>query len=276
MKKFAVIGDPISHSLSPLMHQAAIKALKIPAQYLPLHIPQGQISQIKKYKKEFQGFNVTIPHKQTVMKYVDRLTPLAKKIGAVNTVYQNKGQWIGDNTDAPGFLLSLKKNFPAQKLKKTQAVVFGAGGAAYAVVYALLESGVSKIYLVNRSKANAKKLIKKMGKLGSKIELILTGDDLIAQALSDSKWVINTTPLGMGALKKLSPLPQTARLSRQHCVVDLIYKPAQTLFLKQAQKAGAQTGNGFWMLVFQGALAFQKFFNRRPNILIMAKAIKNK
>jgi shikimate dehydrogenase len=156
-------------------------------------------------------------------------------------------------------------------------VVFGAGGAAYAVVYGLLKSGISQIYLVNRTKANATRLIKKMAKVGSKIKYISTGDDLLLQiAVQKSKWVINTTSLGMGKLKKLSPLSKNIKLHRIHCVLDLIYHPAQTLFLKQAQKAGAKTGNGLWMLIFQGALAFQKFLNRRPNILVMAKALKNK
>jgi shikimate 5-dehydrogenase len=99
------------------MHQASINALKIEAQYQALHIPKGHISLIKKYQKEFCGFNVTIPHKQSVMKYVDQLTPAAKRIGAVNTLYLKKGKWIGDNTDAPGFLMSLKKLFPGQKIK---------------------------------------------------------------------------------------------------------------------------------------------------------------
>jgi len=276
MKKFAVIGDPISHSLSPRMHQAAIRALKLSAQYVALHIPQGQISQIKKYQKEYSGFNVTIPHKQTVIKYVEQLTPAAKTIGAVNTVYLQKGRWIGDNTDAPGFLLSLKKLFPGQKLKGTSVVVFGAGGAAYAVVYSLLKAGVSQIYLLNRTKTNAVKLIKKMGRPGTKIKYLSEGDDLLQEAIQNSKWVINTTSLGMGKFKKMSPLPKKIKLNRQHCVFDLIYHPSQTIFLKQAQKAGAQTGNGLWMLVFQGALAFQKFFNRRPSIQVMANAIRNK
>lgn len=277
MKKFAVIGDPISHSLSPRMHQAAIRALKIPAQYRALHIPQGRISLIKKYQKEFSGFNVTIPHKQSVMKYVDQLTPAAKNIGAVNTLYLKKGRWIGDNTDAPGFLLALKKSFPGQKIKGSYAVVFGAGGAAYAVVYSLLQSGVSKIYLFNRTKANAKSLIKKMGKLGKKVKYMDSENDLVLQfALVVSRWVVNTTSLGMGELKNLSPVPKGIKFNSQNCVVDLIYNPKQTLFLKRAQKEGAQTANGFWMLVFQGALAFQKFLNHRPNVQVMANAIKNK
>lgn len=275
MKKLAVIGDPINHSLSPRMHQAAIQALKISATYEALHIPQGQISLIKKYQKEFIGFNVTIPHKKSVMKYVDQLTPAAKEIGAVNTLYLKNKKWIGDNTDAPGFLLSLKKNFPNQKIKGTYAVVFGAGGSAYAVVYGLLKSGISKIYLVNRTKSNAMALIKKMGKLGKKVKYLDPQNDLVLQfALVASKWVINTTSLGMGKLKKLSPLAKGIKLYPQHCVMDLIYNPAQTIFLKQAQKAGAQTGNGLWMLVFQGALAFQKFLNRRPNVQRMFRAIQ--
>jgi len=275
MKKLAVIGDPIGHSLSPRMHQAAIQALKISATYEALHIPEGQISKIKKYQKEFIGFNVTIPHKQSVMKYVDQLTPAAKSIGAVNTVYQKKGKWVGDNTDGAGFLLSLKKLFPGQNIKGSYAVVFGAGGAAYAIVYSLLKSGISKIYLINRTKSNAQSLIKKMGRLGKNIKYLAPDNELALQlAIGISKWVINTTSLGMGEFKKLSPLPKNIKFNRQHCVIDLIYNPKQTLFLKQAQKAGAKTGNGQWMLIFQGALAFQKFLNRRPSILVMANAIK--
>jgi shikimate dehydrogenase len=143
------------------------------------------------------------------------------------------------------------------------------------VIYALPQEKISKIYLFNRTPANAKKLIKKMGKSGEKVKYLAPDSDLVLQlAIGVSKWVINTTSLGMGELKNSSPLPKGVKLNRQHCVIDLIYNPKQTLFLKQAKKQGAQTANGFWMLVFQGALAFQKFLSRRPSISVMANAIK--
>ncbi len=270
-KKLAVIGDPISHSKSPVMQQAAIRALKLSATYQALLIPTGKISQIKKYQKEgFTGFNITIPHKQAVVPYCDRLTPTAKAVGAVNTFYKSGNIWKGENTDVQGFINALKEVRPIQKSQTV--LVFGAGGASLAIVYAFLKLKVKKIYLCNRTGSRAMR-IKKLFK-SARIEVIAWNSQTIQECMASVDWVVNTTALGLGKLKKFSPLPAGVLFRKNQVAIDLVYTSQPTPFLKQAQKAGAKTQNGLPMLLHQGALSFQIFLKKKPPLSEMRKALK--
>jgi shikimate dehydrogenase len=270
LKKLAVIGDPISHSKSPRMQQAAIDALGLPASYEALLIPSQKISQIKKYQKQgYSGFNVTIPHKQTILNYCDRLTPVARAVGAVNTFYLSGKHWVGDNTDVGGFVLALK-DMAAVK-RSHSALVFGAGGASLAIVYAFLKLKVEKIYVCNRSKDKALALQKKFK--SRRIEVIDWDQAQIQKAMSVVSWVVNTTALGLGDLKNQSPVAHAKSFRRDQVAIDLVYGLQPTKFLKQARKMGAATQNGLPMLLYQGVLSFERFFKTKPPIAVMRKAL---
>jgi shikimate dehydrogenase len=270
----ALIGDPVEHTMSPAMHNAAFKELGLDYVYLPFRVRPEQLSQAVRGLRALNvhGFNVTIPHKVGVIPLLDSLDPVAEKIGAVNTVVNYDGQLKGYNTDAEGFLRALLENGIKPGGKKV--VILGAGGASRAISYILAGKGVS-LTILNRQQEldwaqNIADLIKEdFGRIVDVLELghlagVLKGVDIL----------VNATSVGMSPAGNQSLVP-AALLKKVPVVVDIVYNPIKTRLLKDAAAAGAKTISGIDMLAWQGALAFEKWTGRvAPVELMRQEAIK--
>lgn len=271
MKKlFAVIGDPIAHSMSPLMHNDLFQHYSIDAHYLPFHIKKESLQDAVKGLKTLgvSGFNVTVPHKVDIMGLLDQIDPLAKAIGAVNTVVNVDGKLIGYNTDGNGYVRGLTERL--DNLQEKSVLIIGAGGAARAIFYSLAHAGVKKLDIVNRTIDKAQKLIDECPyDIASTVyekkqaEAILANYDVIIQ----------TTSIGMSPNIEVTPL-NVANLKVGAFVSDIIYNPFETLLLKEAKEQGAQTQNGLDMFAFQGALAFEIWTGIFPDTDRMKNIVK--
>ena len=257
-----VIGNPISHSKSPDLHNFWIKRYKINGYYIPIHVETNNLeaSLSSLVKLGFRGINVTIPHKTAILTYADTITDRASIIGAANTLYINaSGKITADNTDGYGFRENIFHYNPLWKPKEGPAVVFGAGGAAKAIIYTLLSEGVPKVKILNRTKSKATIIAETFG---NKVEVI----DWYASeaALKGAMTVINTTSLGMVGQPKLKL--NLKNLSPKALVNDLVYNPLHTDLLIDAKNYGYQTVDGLGMLLYQAELGFSNWFNCKPVI----------
>jgi len=271
-KVLCVIGHPIEHSMSPVMHNAALKELSLDYIYLAFDVPPKNLKEaLLGFKKsDMKGINVTIPHKETIIPHLDQIEPLAKKIGAVNTIKNINGVLIGKNTDALG---AKKALIDAEcKIKGKKVLILGAGGAARAISFALSEE-IDEIFLCNRTEKRAFKLAKE---LEDKMKIPATGKDMsketLESLLNDADILINTTPIGMYPNVNKSPISKELLTDRLF-VYDIIYNPLQTQFLKDASEIGCKTLNGLDMFVNQGALAFEWWTDIKPNKNTMKEKI---
>ena len=267
-KTFAVIGDPIAHSLSPAMHNAAFLELKMYGySYVAMRVTKERLSAVLQGLRSpfFGGFNVTIPHKSAVMPYLDEIDSLAKKIGAVNTVVNENGKLKGYNTDAYGALSAIEKICPVPKRKKI--VILGAGGAARAVAFSL--SSENEMVLLDVEEEKAKQVAKELGRnaKGEKMN-----EENLAKHLSTAHLLINATPVGMHPDVSASPVPKSL-LNRKIAVFDMVYIPLETRLLKDAKSAGCNAIGGSEMLLMQGAKAFEIFTGKKAPVEIMRKAL---
>jgi shikimate dehydrogenase len=249
-KFMALIGDPVAHSVSPAMHNAAFQALGLNYVYLAFHVPPAALSQgITVIRGPmFRGANITIPHKTAVLPLLDDIDPHAKRIGAVNTIVNDNGKLIGQNTDTPGFLAALRSSGFEPKGEKV--AVLGSGGAARAIVFALRDAGAT-VAIVNRSPEAAITLAQETG--ASAFELSESG---LRSAMEGSSLFVNATNVGMSPDVNSSPLPAHF-LTPGLVVFDTVYRPRQTKLLKETEAAGCKAIGGLEMLVEQGALAFE-------------------
>jgi len=274
-KIFAIIGYPISHSASPQMHNLAYIKSNINAIYIPFQVHPDQIKEALQSIKtlNISGINVTIPHKESVIPYLDMLDPFAKKVKAVNTIILKKNKLKGFNTDGPGFILDLEKrcNFnPARK----KIVIFGAGGSAKSIAFACAEKKPAQISIINRTLSRAEELLSSLQKhTNTPIQIIK--ENQRSQTIKDSDLIINTTSLGLTPNIKDSPLTDFSSISAHHICYDIIYTPSQTRFLREASKKGAKTFNGFGMLAYQGALAFKLMTGKTIDIETMKEGLMN-
>ena len=256
---YGLVGYPLGHSLSPLMHNAAFKALNVKAAYELFPLKEEELESffrdLKKPDSPIFGLNVTVPYKEKVIKHLDGLNPYAQKVSAVNTiVIDPKRKLIGYNTDGPGFLAHLTElKFPT---KDKRVALLGAGGAARAVLSVLCMMGErpGQIKVYDSEPGKAQELIADLGRhLDCRaVQAVSSIDDLNIE-LADL--LINATPVGMRADD--IPLIDEEALHKDLCVYDLIYNPAQTALLNMAKKKGARTANGLGMLFYQGVLALQ-------------------
>lgn len=255
-----VIGSPVAHSRSPALHTHWLKKNGIRGHYVPLDIAQKDLRQALDImpKIGFVGVNVTIPHKETVLAMADVVTDRAALIGAANTlIFRNDGKIHADNTDGYGFVENLRSNAPDWDPKSGPAVVFGAGGAARAVLAALLDIGVSEIRLSNRTRGRAEALRHEFGGKLRVFDWVQAGN-----MLDQAATVVNATSLGMqGKSEFRVPLDG---LSPRATVTDLVYTPLETGFLSQARSAGCTVVDGLGMLLYQAAPAFERWFGIRP------------
>lgn len=271
MKKlFAVIGDPIVQSMSPVMHNDLFQHYGIDAHYHAFAIKEEHLADAVQGFRAMglAGFNVTIPHKQGIMPLLDRIDPLAASIGAVNTVVNEDGQFVGYNTDGSGFVQGLKAKISSLGAKKV--LIIGAGGAARAIYFSLAHEGVTKIDLANRTVAKGVKLVEDCPyQVDSSIITLAEAEE----QLNHYDIIVQTTSIGMAPQIEYVPL-SLHHVRENTFVSDIIYNPLETAFLKAAKEKKAITQNGVAMFVYQGALAFEKWTGISPGINRMEITVK--
>lgn len=268
--RLAVIGDPIAHSKSPVMHNAALTALGIEGEYIPLHVSRQDLGQAISRMKElgFRGINVTIPHKLDVMAYVDELDESAAKIGAVNTIVNDNGYLTGYNTDGIGYVRSLKDETHVN-LRGKSIMVLGAGGAARGIVQALAQEEPKTIIIANRTEDRAIQLAEEWNSAGNIHGIAM---DKYTTVLSGMDIVINTTSIGMHPYMDQSPI-EPEYIPTGIIVSDLIYNPLTTDLLKRSQGRGCIIHGGLGMFVNQGAYALEYWTGMTAPIDIMRQAV---
>ena len=259
----AVIGDPIRHSISPALHNAAFRALGLDWAFLAFPVAAGGAAEaiVGMRALGIEGLSVTMPHKEAVAASVDRLTPTAERLGAVNTVARHGDSLLGDNTDGQGFLDALRLDYGLDP-GGSRCVVVGAGGAARAVVLALAGAGAAEVVVVGRSSERAAAAAALAGPVGR------TG---AAEEAAGADLVVNATPLGMAG-HPAGPPVDPAHLGPGHVVVDLVYHPAITPLLEGARRRGATAVNGLSMLIHQAACAFRLWTGEDPPLEVMSAA----
>lgn len=270
-----ILGNPVGHSRSPAMHNAAFAALDMNWVYVPLPVQPRHVEDAVKAVRALgmRGANVTVPHKQAVMPFLDTLTDAAQVIGAVNTIIvEPDGKLVGDNTDAAGFAADLKAH--SVEVAGKQVFVFGAGGSARAVLYALGREGASGVTVYNRSVNRALELVNDLQKPFPSTRMRVCNDrtNLVNDAHHYSL-IVNTTSLGMTPDIDSTPWDETVTMHAHQTAYDLVYNPARTRFLGYAESCGARTIGGIGMLVHQGALAFEKWTGVQPPIEVMQTAL---
>jgi shikimate dehydrogenase len=268
-----LIGWPVEHSVSPAMHNSAFEVLQLPWRYSLLPTPPGTVSTalIDLKKRRFRGANVTVPHKQEVMPYLDEITADARAIGAVNTILVEGGRVIGHNTDGHGFLAALRD--AGFEPSGRSALVLGAGGGARAVVCALAGAGCD-VTIYNRTKQRAAGLARDLQDLSTRtpVARIRSAPALLDLELGVFDLLVNATSVGMWPHSDPSPWPAALPLQSHWTVYDLVYNPEETRLLSQASAAGARAVGGLGMLVHQGALAFELWTGRSPPVDVMRAA----
>jgi len=269
-----IIGDPVEHSLSPAMHNAAFQTLKLDFVYVAFRVRKDKLREaiVGAKSLDIRGLNVTMPHKNAVMKYLDEIDPMARSIGAVNTILNDKGKLIGYNTDGIGALKALKENDISLNGKKL--LLLGAGGAGKAIAFHAAQE-VEELKILNRTTSKAKDLAEVLRKkFGKKID----GNTLSAttiKELADADIVVNATSVGMHPKDDQSPIvPSWLRPSL--CVMDIVYNPVETKLVKDARSVGAKVVSGVEMLVYQGAASFEIWTNRPAPVKVMKQAILDK
>ena len=267
-KSFAVIGDPIDHSLSPNIHSAAFRELNLDSSYIGYRIPKGELeSGIEGLKKiKINGFNVTIPHKIEMMKYLDKMDESCSVIGAVNTVVNNEGMLKGYNTDMDGFLEPIKKRDIQIKGKKI--LLLGAGGAARAIIAGMAKEKVEEVIIANRTPNNAMKL----SEFAAKIELKTNTKNLeeVNQEIEKFDMIINSTSIGLK--NETSPI-SFDRVNQKTIVYDIVYSPMNTDFIKKAKDKKLQVIYGYEMLLGQATRAFEIWHGMEAPYNAMKKAL---
>jgi shikimate dehydrogenase len=270
-----LIGWPISHSVSPVMHNAAFAALRLNWRYVPLPVHPARVAEAVAGVRALglRGVNVTVPHKQAVMPHLDRWSPAAAAIGAVNTIIVGEdGELLGDNTDAAGFVTDLRANGvdPAGK----RVLVVGAGGSARAVVYGLAEAGCESLVLLNRTVDKAESLLAAMRELFPDVPMLARPfPDGVAESAADAELIVNCTSLGMSPNLEGLPWDEDVEFAPGQTVYDLVYNPAVTRLLQLASVDGARVIDGLGMLIHQGAIAFERWTGETAPVDVMRRAV---
>lgn len=275
-KVFALFGDPVGHSLSPVMQNRAFAASGLDCCYVPFRVDRDGLAAAVAAIRALGlwGVNITIPHKENVLPYLDEIDREAALIGAVNTIVNRGGRLCGYNTDATGFLLSLREEAGFDATGK-RAVILGAGGAARAVAFALALGGANSLDIINRDALKARALAGDLAKVtGCSAAAGSFQDELFKEALGKADLVVNATPVGMHPRhRQISLVP--AEILRPGCLVcDLVYNPVRTKLLAEAAAVGCRVLNGLGMLVAQGALAFELWTGREAPVAVMREAVE--
>lgn len=257
-----VIGSPVSHSRSPRLHAYWLRTHGLPGYYIPMDVAADDLGSVLRTlpRMGFVGVNITVPHKERVLGLVDLVTDRSTLIGAANTlIFRRDGRIHADNTDGYGFIQNLRQNAPQWQPKAGPAAILGAGGAARAVIAALLDVGVPEILIANRTRVRAEALQAEFGTRLVVVDWVQAGN-----MLEDAVTVVNTTSLGMLGQPPLRvPLDG---LRRGALVTDLVYAPLRTPLLLEAEKMGCVTVDGLGMLLHQAVPAFERWFGVRPTV----------
>jgi len=268
---YGIFGYPVEHTFSPGMHNSAFKKLGMDACYVPFAVPPGNLENAVRavVPLGLRGLNVTVPHKERVLAYLDELSEEARLIGAVNTIEVRKGRLIGHNTDGRGFLRSLREH-GGMDPKGKKFLFIGSGGAARAVSFSLALAGAAVIVFrdIDTRKASllANDILEKTG-----VPSMAIGQEMLPEYTADADCLINASPLG---LRRTDPLPMPAELvRRKHLMCDLVYNPPETALLKMAKKRGAKRLSGLGMLLYQGVIAFEIWTGKKAPVLIMKNAL---
>ena len=280
MIHLGLVGYPLGHSLSPKLHKAALQSCRLEGDYSLFPIAPND-EQVLKYllsrvrSGEIHGLNVTIPHKQTVISLLDKLTPTAQAIGAVNTIYMQRNKLIGHNTDAQGFLTDLTEFLDSSPRisrnsslgSRRSALILGAGGSARAVVFALLNEGWDVTIVARRiEQAQGIATLFKEHTLG-------TTNNPSNTDLSNIILIVNTTPAGMSPDVGQSPWPANIPFPQHAAIYDLVYNPCETKLVRDARSQGLSATTGLGMLIEQAALSFEIWTGYSPSREIMRKSI---
>ncbi len=267
--KLGIIGNPLSHSISPILQETAIKSIGKNGEYKKFECDKEHLSETINFLKEnnYLGFNVTIPHKENILKYLDFIDETAEKIGAVNTVKIKEGKLYGYNTDIFGFIEPIKDK------KLNNAAILGAGGAARAIVFGLDKLKIKNISVCARDINKANIFINSLkDKINTNINSEILSENL---DFSNIDILINCTPLGMkGKFENQSPI-NLNNINKNLFVYDIVYNPQETVLLKIAKEKGLECINGLDMLIYQGAKAFEIWANKNPDIQEMKHSALN-
>ena len=268
---FGIFGHPVEHTFSPGMHNAAFAKINLDACYVPFAVSPSDLERAARaiVPLGICGLNITIPHKETIIPFLDDLTDDARMIGAVNTIEVARGKLIGHNTDGRGFLRSLREETGFRPKGKTILMV-GSGGAARAVGFNLALSGAQMIVLCDLDTVKAAKLGRDIQKK-TETRVNVVNPKGLAKNAQIAECIINATPLG---LKSGDPLPIPRKLIRKdQLICDLVYNPLRTPLLKAARQAGADTLSGIGMLLYQGVIAFEIWTGRKAPVTVMKTAL---
>jgi len=271
-----VIGDPIEHTMSPVMHNAAFRKLGIDYLYVPFRVRKEELGKAIAGMRalNIRGLNVTIPHKVAIIPFLDKVDSLVEKIGAVNTIVNDGGVLTGYNTDATGFLQVLLEKGVEPEGKKI--VILGAGGASRGISFILAERGAHLVILNRQLELDwAEELARRISQSFNKeVKALVLNEGNLAEVLERAEILVNATSVGMSPEIDETPVP--ARLLKPGLIIfDIVYNPIQTRLLREAEAAGAKTIGGIDMLVWQGALAFEKWTGHKaPLDLMKGEVIK--
>lgn len=267
-----IFGDPISHTRSPAMQNAALRARKLPYIYVPFLVRPKELARAVQSIRSLNlvGVNVTVPHKERVIRHLDTLGTEAELCGAVNTIVNRDGELFGDNTDGRGFLASLQEQGFSPRGK--DVILIGAGGSARAVLVSLIRARCKKVTIVNRTSAKAQSLVRTYGKVGkTRLEALSLEALREPELLKSAALVINSTSVGLHG-EEFFPLAYEAT-SRTCIFYDLLYRSDLTAFLKPAKQARRPVYDGRGMLLHQGALAFILWTNIPAPLATMSRAL---
>jgi shikimate dehydrogenase len=271
----AVIGDPVDHSLSPVMHNAAFQKLGLNLVYVAFKVTRNGLKDAISGARSLglRGLNVTMPHKKAVMGYLDETDSTAEAIGAVNTILNNEGKLVGYNTDGKGAMIALQENgiYPEEK----KMLLLGAGGAAKAIAFQAAQE-VEELVILNRTSEKATKLAELLyKKFGKKVKGGALSAEVLKEEMKTTDILVNATPVGMNPDVNTSPVPSDL-LRRDLCVMDILYNPLETKLVEDAKAVGAKVVLGLEMLLYQGAVSFEIWTNCPAPVDIMKKAALSK
>jgi shikimate dehydrogenase len=280
--RLGVFGDPVAHSLSPEIQNAALRACEIDAQYARFHIRTNELRSALRFLRnlDFVGVNLTVPHKTAGFAQIDEADESASRVGAVNTIRCRQNKLIGSNTDGEGFLRAIRSEFSVD-LRDLRVMIIGAGGGTgRAIAWQCALENCERLVIVNRTLEKASVLAEKLRRFfagprvlgpAARLEAGPWDEAAMRIQLANIDLIVNATPLGMNPS---DPAPIPGRLlAPHHMVFDCVYGPSKTVLLRAAEQAGARSANGISMLLHQGALSFSIWFDREPPIDAMRKAL---
>jgi shikimate dehydrogenase len=280
--RLGVLGDPVAHSLSPEMQNAALRACEIDAQYARFHIRPNELRSALRFLRslDFVGVNLTVPHKIPGLAQIDEADESATRAGAVNTIRIHDKKLIGSNTDGEGFLRAIRSEFSVDVRDLRVMIIGASGGTGRAIAWQCAFENCERLVLVNRTLEKANALAERLRPFfmearvlgpAARLEAIACEASAMRAQLADTDLIVNATPLGMNPS---DPAPIPARLlAPHHMIFDCVYGPSRTALRRAAEQAGARSANGLAMLLHQGALSFSIWFDREAPIDAMRKAL---